>query len=137
MKKSSKRKKLPAIKALKRKSWGLMSQYIRRSNIIAGGYNQCVTCKCLKPWKEMHAGHFIHASKGSLVSYDKRNIWPQCVKCNTYQGGRLIEYTLFIQENYGTETIDELKQLKQTIMKRADFDRVIEDLENDIRLLEG
>jgi hypothetical protein len=71
-----------------------------------------------------------------LVSYDKRNIHTQCPGCNTYRGGKLIEYTLFIQENYGTETIDELKQLKHTIMKRADFDRVIEELESDVRLLE-
>jgi hypothetical protein len=135
MKKVKKKKKLPSIKTLKNKTWGLMSQVIRRSNIIGDGYNKCITCGCLRHWKEMHAGHFLHASKGSLVSYDKRNIHPQCPGCNTYRGGKLIEYTLFIQENYGTETIDELRQLKQTIMKRADFDRIIGELTFDIELL--
>ena len=123
-----KRKKLPTIKALKNKAWKLMSEHIRTSYADDAGYVACVTCGNTKPYKEMHAGHFIHASKGSLVSYDDRNIAPQCPKCNTYQGGNLIEYTLFIQDKYGSKTIEELKQLKQTIMKRADFDEVIERL---------
>lgn len=105
-----------------------MSNYIRQHYADAAGYVSCVTCGITKPYKEMHAGHFIHASKGSLVSYDDRNIHPQCPKCNTYQGGNLIEYTLFIQKKYGPKTISELKQLKQTIMKRLDFDVVIERL---------
>ena len=33
-----------------------------------------------------------------------------------------------MQKKYGNEVIDELKVLKQTIMKRPDFDRVIEEL---------
>ena len=125
---SNKRKKLPSIKSLKNKAWKLMSNHIRQSYSDDAGYVACVTCGITKQYKEMHAGHFIHASKGSLVSYDDRNIHPQCPKCNTYQGGNLIEYTLFIQDNYGAETIEELKQLKQTIMKRPDFDEVIERL---------
>ncbi|MCK5316870.1 MAG: recombination protein NinG [Anaerolineales bacterium] len=125
---STKRKKLPSIKTLKNKAWTLMSNYIRQHYADAAGYVSCVTCGITKPYKEMHAGHFIHASKGSLVSYDDRNIHPQCPKCNTYQGGNLIEYTLFIQKKYGPKTISELKQLKQTIMKRLDFDVVIERL---------
>ena len=125
----AKKKKLPSIKSLKAKSWKLMSEYTRTSNIIGEGFNKCVTCGCLRHYKEMHAGHFIHASKGSLVSYDKRNIHPQCPGCNTYRGGMLIEYTLFIQESFGTEAVMELKQLKQSIMKRPDFMNVIERLQ--------
>jgi hypothetical protein len=122
------KKKLPSIKSLRNKAWKLMSEHVRTSNIIGDGFNKCVTCGCLRHYKEMHAGHFIHASKGSLVSYDPRNIHPQCAGCNTYRGGMLIEYTLFIQESYSTETVMELKQLKQSIMKRPDFMEVIERL---------
>lgn len=105
-----------------------MSEYTRRSNIVWNDHCKCVTCSTLKHWKEIHAGHFIHCSRGSLASYNPKNIHPQCNKCNTYLGGNLIEYTLFIQNTYGNETIDDLKAEKQTIMKRADFDRVIEEL---------
>jgi len=127
-----KKKKLPSIKTLKAKAWKLMSEHVRKNrvdiHILGDGYCICVTCGTMKPYKEMHAGHFIHASKGSLVSYDDRNIHPQCPGCNTYRGGMLIEYTLFIQKTYGNETIDELKQMKNTIMKRADYEAVIERL---------
>jgi hypothetical protein len=123
-----KRKKLPALKTLKNKAWVLMSEKVRNYSSDYKGHCSCVTCGTTKHYKEMHAGHFIHASKGSLVSYDARNIHPQCPKCNTYQGGNLIEYTLFIQDKYGNHVIDELKALKQTIMKRPDFDRVIAEL---------
>jgi hypothetical protein len=123
-----KKKKLPSLKTLKNKAWTLMSEQVRLSSSDHNGYCSCVTCGVTKHYKEMHAGHFVHCSKGSLASYDKRNINPQCPKCNTYQGGNLIEYTLFIQEKYGSHVIDELKKLKQTIMKRQDFDRVISEL---------
>jgi len=130
--KKPKRKKLPSIKSLKNKAWKLMSEHVRKNrvsvHILGDGCCECVTCGCVKPYKEMHAGHFIHASKGSLVSYDDRNIHPQCPKCNTYQGGNLIEYTLYIQKAYGDQTIEELKQLKHTIMKRADYEEVISRL---------
>lgn len=130
MKTKKTKRKLPSIKSLKNKAWKLMSEHVRKNrvsvHILGNGHCECVTCGCRKPYKEMHAGHFIHASKGSLVSYDDRNIHPQCVKCNTYQGGNLIEYTLYMQKTYGNEVIEELKQLKNTIMRRADFDEVIE-----------
>lgn len=130
--KTPKRKKLPAIKTLKAKAWKLMSLKTRSSNANFAGTVACVTCGSVLHWKEIHAGHFIHASKGSFVSYDDRNIHPQCCGCNTYRGGMLIEYTLFIQEKFGNEVIDELKQKKQTIMKRADLNEVIERLEGEI-----
>jgi 5-methylcytosine-specific restriction endonuclease McrA len=125
---AGKKKKLPSIKTLKNKAWKLMSEQVRTSKADSNGYVICVTCGSTKHYKEMHAGHFIHASKGSLVSYDKRNINVQCVKCNTYKGGNLIEYTLFMQKTHGNEIIEELRQLKQSIMKRADFEAVIERL---------
>ena len=130
--KKTKRKKLPSIKTLKNKAWKLMSEKVRSSNADFNGIVHCITCGTPKHWKEIHAGHFQHASKGSLVSYDDRNIHPQCAGCNTYRGGMLIEYTLFIQDKFGTEVIDELKQKKQTIMKRADLNEVIERLEGEV-----
>lgn len=130
-----KRRKLPAIKTLKAKAWKLMSHKVRYSNADFTGNVACVTCGKSNPVKEMHAGHFIHASKGSLVSYDDRNIHPQCPGCNTYRGGMLIDYTLFIQEKFGNGTIDELKHLKQAIMKRSDFDEVIAQLELEVESL--
>ena len=128
----SKRKKLPAIKTLKNKAWKLMSYKVRYSNIDFQGNVTCITCSKSNPVTEMHAGHFIHASKGSLVSYDDRNIHPQCPGCNTYRGGMLIEYTLFIQAEFGNDIIDELKKKKNTIMKRDDLNKVIEKLEMEI-----
>lgn len=128
----TKKQKLPAIKTLRNKAWRLMSHKVRYSAADFNGFVSCVTCGTSRQVTEMHAGHFIHAPKGSFVSYDDRNIHPQCPGCNTYRGGMLIEYTLFIQDTYGKETIGELKLKKQTIMKRADFDEIIERLEGEI-----
>lgn len=110
-----------------------MSNYVRYSNADIDGYIRCVTCNVPKPVKEMHAGHFLHSSKANFVSYDERNIHPQCPGCNTYRGGNLIEYTLYMQDKYGPEIVEELKRLKQSPpMKRADFEEVIERLQKEI-----
>lgn len=79
-------------KRLQAKCWKLMSEWIRRKNASFSGMNVCFTCGKTHHWKEMHCGHFQHGK----LDLDERNLKPQCVKCNTYQGGKLDIYTLHL-----------------------------------------
>jgi hypothetical protein len=117
-----------SLPTLRRKAWGLFSKYIRQRD--AGGYGHLLCCCCGSAVRteDAHAAHFIHCSRQSFLSYDERNIHGCCVKCNVYLHGNLIEYTLFMQQKYGQDVIDELRQMKHSklYLLRSDLEAIIE-----------
>ncbi len=110
--------RLPSIKSLKRRADRLFSLFIRKRFADAYGRVSCVTCQARLHWKKANAGHFI---KRQFVAtrYDARNCHVQCVHCNLYRGGELIEYNAFMLRTYGQQTIDELRQLKTMTVNRG------------------
>lgn len=119
--------KKKSIKTLQRTLDGVFSQYIRQRNAGSEGLTACVTCGKVLHWTLGHAGHFIKRQH-LAVRYDPRNAHFQCVQCNTYRGGNLIEYTLYMQKRYGVKVVEELMRLKNTTVKytRSDFEELIE-----------
>jgi NinG protein len=115
------------LKALRRELDAKFSEFIRRRDANEWGEVRCVTCGRSSHWKDMHAGHFIKRQH-LATRYDERNSHPQDAYCNTYRGGALIEYTLYMLERYGQGTIDELMRLKRTTVRfrRDDYERMIE-----------
>lgn len=121
-------KKKASLPALRKKAWASFSKYIRYGEDY--GIVRCVTCGVAGTPQEMHAGHFIHCSKQSALSYDERNVHIQCRQCNYYgmQGLAAIKYTLFMQQTYGPGIVDELMAMKHSkeYLKRADLEEIIE-----------
>ncbi len=91
-------------KKLHRKCWKLMSEKVRRSGMRQGSKNECYTCKKLFYWKKLHAGHYRH----NTLDFDSRNLKPQCNSCNTYNGGKLDQYTMRLIEENGIEWLKQL-----------------------------
>jgi hypothetical protein len=104
--KPKKRKKLPSIKTLKAKAWKTFSAYVRKRD------GKCVTCGA----GAENAGHFIHGH-GKPTFFDERNCHGQCVRCNLYLSGNLIEYAAFMKSKYGWETVDALRELSHQVVK--------------------
>lgn len=125
-KKKVKKTKLVKISRLKAKAWAVFSQWIRKRGADANGMTVCVTCGRSFFWKDLHAGHFIHGST-KLTYLDEQNVHSQCGKCNTWFGGKLVEYSEFMRKMYGQETIDRLLQLRHTIWKptREELEAVV------------
>lgn len=105
-------KKKPSLKTLRNKAWKLMSLKVRGEASDHRDHVICVTCGKDLPAVEAHAGHFIHISKQHPLSYDERNVHPQCLQCNYYKS-KGIEYTMFMHQKYGPEVINELMNMKQ------------------------
>ena len=129
--KTKKKKKLTKLPVLARKAWALMSLYSRQKDLTMGGcgHASCVTCGKTEHWKNMDAGHWFHASKQSAVTYDHRNIHPQCTYCNKYLGGARDEYAVYIKNRYGAHVLDELQTLKHQghILRRQELeDKIVE-----------
>ncbi len=108
--------KLPSVSKAKKKAWEVFSQYIRRKYADVNGNCQCVTCNIIKPYKELHAGHFIDG-RNNTVLYDERLVHPQCFHCNSKLpgclGGNKVAYTLFMAKKYclSMDQIAELQSL--------------------------
>lgn len=110
----------------KKAAWGWLSLWIRRKAADENGYVKCVTCGAMKHWKEIHAGHFIPKKRGLSVYFVEKNIHPQCVSCNMWNGGMLIEYTRFMELTYGKDCVDRLLELSKTKkpMRLADYEEI-------------
>ena len=106
------------------------------------GLVRCRTCGVSKHWKEMQGGHFI-SRKWTATKILEENIHPQCPSCNGGFGGKdkgnLIEYTLYMQDTYGRDFVEELKRLKHQTKKycRADVEAQIAEWKSQIKELEA
>ena len=111
-----KRKK--SLKSLHKKSWKLMSELVRRNE------NCCYTCGATGPWRDHHAGHFVHRN---CLDYDPRNVHRQCAGCNTFRHGNLAIYAEKLIKDYGAGIIEELNQLGNQISKpsREELEKLI------------
>jgi NinG protein len=120
-------KKKRSLKALKRDLDAAFSKFIRQRDAKADGYVACITCGRISHWKEGHAGHFIKRQY-LATRYDPRNCHFQDAYCNTYRGGALVEYTLYMQKRYGQSVVDELLQAKHKTVKmtREDYETLLE-----------
>ena len=127
------------------------SEYVRRSasreyNKAAYGaasevcdeLAECVTCRIVKPWKELQAGHFIPRAQGNATYFDLRNIHSQCYRCNINLGGNGAEYYPYMLDKYGIEVINELRELSRTTKKITipEYEDMIKDMEQKLKDLE-
>ena len=93
----------------------LVNKYIRRRD-----GNFCISCN-----KEVNgkidAGHMFSVGNYPSVRFDERNINSQCIRCNQYNGGSLLEYRENLIKKIG---IDEFKDLEQLAHKNRIYDIV-------------
>jgi hypothetical protein len=118
------------LSTLKARLWRLTSEFVRKSRMDSAGHVQCVTCPQSKPYREIHAGHFLPKKKGSAVYFDLRNIHPQCVSCNVWQRGNIHAYYDYMLMRYGEEVIADLKYLARQPLKltRVDYAEKISEM---------
>ena len=105
-----KNRKKPDTKAsLKRKLRVILHKYIRlRDAYFEDGewWVNCVTCGERIPYKASTAGHFFPAGTYPAVRFAEWNINGQCIRCNKYQHGALIQYTIEMIRRYGIKGLD-------------------------------
>ena len=133
---AKKKKKLKSISKLVDAAAVLMQKYVRMK-ASPTGYTTCVTCGVIKHWSEMQGGHFI-SRKWLATKLLEENIHPQCPCCNGPKQGNMIQYTLYMQDTYGREFIEELELLKHQSRKyyRDEVMEIIAELKAKIKELE-
>ncbi len=102
-----KRKIKTPLKKAKDKLWTLCKEITRKYH-----GNTCYTCgKKGLEGSNWHTGHFLTDSTCSTeLSYDLRNLRPQCYHCNINLSGNWIAFEERLRADHGQKYIDELKQ---------------------------
>lgn len=91
---------------LKKEAEILLHLLIRKQAINSQGNASCYTCKTVKPFAELEAGHRYH----NRLDLDTRNLHVQCTKCNHYLSGNLGEYEHRLVIEHGLEWVQELRR---------------------------
>lgn len=102
------------------------------------GYAQCSSCGARHHYKDMDGGHFIPKGHSSYWALEIENVHPQCKGCNGFGmkfGTAEAQYTLWMQDTYGREFVDNMMTAKKNARKRykADYDDLLAEFTELIR----
>ncbi len=113
----------PAKSKKKADKW--YSLWVRLKDSDDNGMVRCFTCGCVKHYKEMHCGHYVPRNILTTRWYSK-NTQVQCPGCNLYGNGKPDIFAIELMAKYGTEVLQELNDLRNTIrpMKQFEFEEI-------------
>ena len=81
----------------------LVNRYVRQRD-----GNFCISCNKEVQGK-IDAGHMFSVGNYPSVRFDLRNINSQCIKCNQYNGGSLLEYRKYLIKKIGISDFEDLE----------------------------
>ena len=102
----------------------------------------CISCGCYLMGDEnkhkRNAGHYHSVGARHDLRFNTLNIHLQCVKCNMFKSGNLIEYRKGLVEIYGKEFAEELDYMPMRTEKYSmdDLRRLHSIFDRKIKLYE-
>jgi len=101
------------------------------------GNCQCVSCGEWDHWKNMDGGHFIPKGHSSYWALQVENVHPQCKGCNGFgmkHGTAASRYTLWMQDYYGRDFIEEMEATKRNPIKlyKGDYETMLKEFNEQI-----
>jgi hypothetical protein len=120
-------KKQKTLSALKKDLDKVFNKFIRERDLLPDLTFDCISCHENKPIGQMHAGHFYAAGNFSAVRWDEDNVHGQCIKCNTFLHGNLLEYRKNLIEKIGQKRFDrlEIRRHNESKMQRFEVQALI------------
>jgi hypothetical protein len=97
----------------------LFNEYIRIRD-TTDNYFRCISCGEIKSVKDMNAGHYYNVGHYPGLRFEEDNCHGQCIHCNNYLHGNLIEYRDNLFVKIGPERFEKLK-IKAGLYKRNGY----------------
>lgn len=92
------------------------SIFIRMRDTNTHGFGKCYTCPKIIHYKQGHCGHFI--PRNILITrWDEENCRLQCVGCNLFGNGMILDFEDNLVKEIGRERVDALKARRFEILK--------------------
>jgi hypothetical protein len=122
MKQKIKFKVIASLPEVKKKAQRVVNKYIKLRDL----HKPCVSC--LKMGMNMQAGHYIAQGSSGALRYDEDNIHGQCIPCNMYLHGNLINYRINLVYRIGEDGVKRLEDHRHDIKKwtRDELQEVID-----------
>lgn len=109
------------IKYLEEKLWRIFSKFIRLSYADKNCMVSCFTCGSVHKWSvqrgTMQAGHFIGKRDCPPLTFDEKNVRPQCNSCNSKGQGLQYLFGIALSEEIGQEGVDKLIESRNKYKK--------------------
>ncbi len=70
----------------------------------------------------MNAGHFFAAGNNEAVRFDEVNVNGQCIRCNKFLHGNLLEYRKGLIQKYGENALKVLELKRHNLSKMHKFE---------------
>lgn len=114
-----KRKVQPIPKLLK-KAQIIFNAWIRERDKDKG----CISCGN----QVEHAGHYLSQGHNGALRFNEMNVNGQCLRCNNFLHGNLINYRNGLVKRYGAAKVDYLECCQHQVKKwsRAELEAIIQ-----------
>lgn len=103
-KKKEIKEKLQTVQELQKLAQVYFNSFIRNRDRNKG----CISCNSPLGQK-FDAGHYYSSGGHKVITYDEDNVHGQCVYCNQFLHGNLLNYQIGIQKRIGVEKLIELQ----------------------------
>ena len=90
----------------------VFNQYIR----LRDKHKPCVSCES-KLGSKYDAGHYFSSGGHKAVTFDEDNVHGQCVACNQYKHGNLLNYQIGIEKRIGADRLLQLHEKAHQVRK--------------------
>ncbi len=121
--------KQKSISKLMKECDALFSKQVRQKYADSSGWIKCFTCGLCLPLKKMQNGHYISRSV-KFLRWSENNCRPQCVGCNIFKNGNLIEFRIGLVKENGRAAIEEMESYRHQPMKLTR--EYLEDLKQNL-----
>jgi hypothetical protein len=125
------KEKLQTVQELTKLAQTYFNSFIRNRDRTKG----CISCGS-PLGKKFDAGHYYSMGGHKAVTFNEDNVHGQCVYCNQYLHGNLLNYQIGIQKRIGSEKLIELqgKAHQEKKYTREELKEIIEIYKKKIKI---
>jgi hypothetical protein len=130
--------KVKSSKVLRQECLKAIQRLCRLAAADDDGNCACVSCGCVKHYSALQGGHFLAKGSSSYWALRIENVHPQCASCNMWgmrYGSAAQEYTLWMEDMYGRDFVEEMIASKSNPIKlyKADYEEMLEEFNEQIK----
>lgn len=104
-----KKSKLTPLPKLRKQVQTIVNAYVRERDAELG----CISCGTKNA--NWNAGHYIAQGSSGLLRYNLKNLSKQCVGCNLFKHGNLVEYRIGLVKKIGLKEVGELENKRHEV----------------------
>ena len=130
--------KVKSSKVLRQECLKAIQRLCRLAAADDDGNCACVSCGVVNHYSQLQGGHWLAKGSSSFWALRIENVHPQCASCNMWgmrYGSAAQQYTLWMEDMYGRDFVDEMIATKSNPIKlyKADYEEMLEEFNEQIK----